>query len=81
VRPEKLDLSAKAPTRKNDISIKGEIRDVAYYGDVSNVFVMCADGLELAVNVQNDRAVGDLLEKGRPVWVSWHPDDTLVLTQ
>jgi hypothetical protein len=42
---------------------------------------VCADGLELAVNVQNDRAVGDLLEKGRPVWVSWHPDDTLVLTQ
>jgi spermidine/putrescine ABC transporter ATP-binding subunit len=81
VRPEKLELSAKAPTRKNDISIKGEIRDVAYYGDVSNVFVSCAGGLEQAVNVQNDRAVGDLLEKGRPVWVSWHPDDTLVLTQ
>jgi spermidine/putrescine ABC transporter ATP-binding subunit len=81
VRPEKLDLSAKAPPRKNDISIQGQIRDVAYYGDVSNVFVTCAEGLELAVNVQNDRAVGNLLEKGRPVWVSWHPDDTLVLTQ
>jgi ABC-type Fe3+/spermidine/putrescine transport system ATPase subunit len=39
VRPEKLELSAKAPTRKNDISIQGQIRDVAYYGDVSNVFV------------------------------------------
>ena len=81
VRPEKLDLLAKAPTSKTNISLKGEIRDVAYYGDVSNVFVSCPDGLELQVNVQNDRAVEGLLEKGRTVWLSWHPEDTLVLTQ
>ncbi|MEE4235516.1 MAG: ABC transporter ATP-binding protein [Anderseniella sp.] len=81
VRPEKLDLLARAPASKTNISLKGEIRDVAYYGDVSNVFVTCADGLELQVNVQNDRAVDGLLEKGRAVWLSWHPEDTLVLTQ
>ncbi len=81
VRPEKLDLSSKAPTRKGDISVKGVIRDVAYYGDVSNVFVSCADGLELAVNVQNDRAASGSLENGKAVWLSWHPEDTLVLTE
>jgi spermidine/putrescine transport system ATP-binding protein len=81
VRPEKLDLLAKAPTSKTNISVRGEIRDVAYYGDVSNVFVSCPDGLELQVNVQNDRAVDGLLDKGKSVWLSWHPEDTLVLTQ
>jgi spermidine/putrescine ABC transporter ATP-binding subunit len=81
VRPEKLEISATRPRRAGDITVQGEIRDFAYYGDVSNVFVTCTDGLELAVNVQNDRAIDGLLEKGRKVWLSWHPDDTLVLTQ
>jgi len=81
VRPEKLNLSAEAPASKTDISARGVIRDVAYYGDVSNVFIACDDGLELAVNVQNDRAAAGLLEKGKNVWASWHPDDTLVLTE
>jgi hypothetical protein len=54
---------------------------VAYYGDVSNVFVSCPEGLELQVNVQNDRAVEGLLEKGKSVWLSWHPEDTLVLSE
>jgi spermidine/putrescine ABC transporter ATP-binding subunit len=81
VRPEKLDLLPKAPTSKTNISVKGDIRDVAYYGDVSNVFVSCPEGLELQVNVQNDRAVEGLLEKGKSVWLSWHPEDTLVLSE
>ncbi len=81
VRPEKLEVSATKPKRAGDIAVQGEIRDFAYYGDVSNVFVTCADGLELAVNVQNDRAISGLLEKGKKVWLSWHPDDTLVLDQ
>jgi len=81
VRPEKLTLSGKAPSSGSDISAKGVIRDVAYYGDVSNVFVTCADGLELAVNVQNDRAAAGLLENGREVYASWHPSDTLILEE
>ena len=81
VRPEKLTLSDKAPLSDTDISARGVIRDVAYYGDVSNVFVTCADGLELAVNVQNDRAAAGLLENGREVYASWHPSDTLILEE
>jgi spermidine/putrescine ABC transporter ATP-binding subunit len=81
VRPEKLILSETEPAPGSDICARGVIRDVAYYGDVSNVFVACADGLELAVNVQNDRAAAGLLENGRDVHVSWHPSDTLILQE
>lgn len=81
VRPEKLDLSAKAPTSTTNLSVKGVIRDIAYYGDVSNVFITCDEGLELAVNVQNDRAAAGLLENGKTVYASWHPSDTLILPE
>jgi spermidine/putrescine transport system ATP-binding protein/putrescine transport system ATP-binding protein len=81
VRPEKLVLSATAPRSKTDISARGIIRDVAYYGDVSNVFITCNDGLELAVNVQNSREIDGLLENGKSVYASWHPSDTLILQE
>ena len=50
------------------------------YGDVSHVIVE-AGGLQLSVNVQNDARKGTHVARGQKVWVSWSPDDTLILTE
>ena len=82
VRPEKLKLSKVKPTGAKLMAIEGNVRDVAYYGDTSHVVVSAADGLELQVNVQNDtRTGGSGVERGQKIWVSWTPDDSIVLTE
>jgi spermidine/putrescine transport system ATP-binding protein/putrescine transport system ATP-binding protein len=82
VRPEKLKLTAKEPTAKNLISLSGKVRDVAYYGDTSHVVVTAKDGIELSINVHNEsRRGGSAVAQGQDIWVSWAPEDTLVLTE
>jgi ABC-type Fe3+/spermidine/putrescine transport system ATPase subunit len=78
VRPEKLTLSPDQPASNGLISTRGTVHDVAYYGDSSHVSLATAGGLELVVNVQNRQASA---VRGQDLWVSWSPDDTLVLTQ
>ncbi|MFW6076206.1 MAG: ABC transporter ATP-binding protein [Hyphomicrobiales bacterium] len=77
VRPERLTLSHGQPTQTGHVAIRGKVLDVAYYGDTSHVSLATADGLELVVNVQNRRAGA---RRGDDLWVSWAPEDTLVLT-
>ncbi|CAN5454125.1 ABC transporter ATP-binding protein [soil metagenome] len=82
VRPEKLKITTEEPQGPRAIKIKGQVRDVAYYGDTSHVVVACKDNLELSVNVQNERrAGGSGIERGQTVWVHWLPEDTLVLAE
>jgi len=82
VRPEKLKLSAGQPSAKNTIALKGKVRDVAYYGDTSHIVVTAEPGMDLSINVQNDsRLGGGTMKQGEDVWVSWLPEDTLVLTE
>ncbi|MGE4246043.1 MAG: TOBE domain-containing protein, partial [Parvibaculaceae bacterium] len=80
VRPEKLEVSREKPAGDR-IAAHGKVRDVAYYGDTSHVFVSTDGGLELMVNVKNDRRKGAGIEPGEALWISWAPEDTLVLTQ
>ena len=40
-----------------------------------------SDDREFSVNVQNERALADHLSRGDAVWVSWAPEDTLILTE
>jgi spermidine/putrescine ABC transporter ATP-binding subunit len=81
VRPEKLKLSAAEPTDPRLIKSPGRVRDVAYYGDTSNVFVETPAARELSVNVQNERRSPTVYRRGDQVWVSWSPEDTLILTE
>jgi spermidine/putrescine ABC transporter ATP-binding subunit len=80
IRPEKLKLTAKAP--KGDlVSAEAKVRDVAYYGDTSHV-VADVNGQEIEINVQNDKRTGGSgVERGQKLWVSFNPDDALVLTE
>ena len=78
IRPEKLTLSAEPPTASGLISIRGKVADVAYFGDTSHVSLVTPSGLELLVNVHN-RQAGAM--RGQELWISWTPEDTLVLTR
>ncbi len=82
VRPEKLKITKAEPQGANAIKLEGKVRDVAYYGDTSHVVIEGKDGLDLAVNVQNDsREGGSGVERGQKVWVHWAPEDSIILTE
>jgi spermidine/putrescine ABC transporter ATP-binding subunit len=81
VRPEKLKIGAAEPKGTKLIKAQGTVRDVSYYGDTSHIVVACADGLELAVNVQNESRLGAGVARGQKVWVHWAPEDLLILTE
>jgi spermidine/putrescine ABC transporter ATP-binding subunit len=82
VRPEKVELSLKKPTEKGAINAAATVRDVAYYGDWSEVVTELADGSHVSINVQNDRReAGSNAKRGDKVWVYWQPEDSLILTE
>jgi spermidine/putrescine ABC transporter ATP-binding subunit len=82
VRPEKLKISTNEPKAASIIKVEGKVRDVAYYGDTSHVVVDAKGGLNLSVNLQNDRREGGSgVERGQKVWVHWSPQDTIILTE
>jgi spermidine/putrescine ABC transporter ATP-binding subunit len=81
VRPEKLKISTTEPKGAKLVKIKGTVRDVAYYGDSSHIVIAAKDGVDLSVNVQNEKRSGAGVARGDKVWVHWSPDDTLVLTE
>ena len=81
VRPEKVTVTREEPAADR-IRIRGRVREVAYYGDESHIFVENPTGVVINANLPNDRrsttpsvAIGDEL------WLSWTPADTLVLTE
>ncbi|MCB1380442.1 MAG: ABC transporter ATP-binding protein [Alphaproteobacteria bacterium] len=82
VRPEKIKVNASEPKAAKLIKMEGKVRDVAYYGDTSHVVVEGAGDMQLAVTVQNESRGGEgSLARGQPVWVSFEPADSIVLTE
>jgi len=79
VRPEKLRLS-RAVEAAPTLSKAGTVRQVAYYGDVSTVFVQLEDGPIINATIQNENRRGDHpIKVGERVWCCWDPPDTLLL--
>jgi ABC-type Fe3+/spermidine/putrescine transport system ATPase subunit len=82
VRPEKIELALRKPTEKGAIVAGATVRDVAYYGDWSEVVTELPDGTSVSINVQNDRReAGSNAKRGDKVWVYWQPEDSLILTE
>ncbi|MBI2719661.1 MAG: ABC transporter ATP-binding protein [Rhizobiales bacterium] len=81
-RPEKLKITRQEPQEPGLVKVQGLVRDVAYYGDTSHVVVEAADGLNLAINMQNDsRGGGAGVARGQKVWVHWLPAESIILTE
>jgi spermidine/putrescine ABC transporter ATP-binding subunit len=82
VRPEKLKISKAKPPAKKAVSISGQVRDVAYFGDTSQIVISIPDNMDVEISVQNDSRTGGAgVERGQTVWASFNPDDALVLTE
>lgn len=81
IRPEKLKLSSRKPTG-DGVKVQGRVVNLAYYGNASHVFLETDSGLPMTVNVQNDtRDFEGAIDVGDKTWISWRPDDALVLTE
>ncbi|TVQ36588.1 MAG: ABC transporter ATP-binding protein [Geminicoccaceae bacterium] len=79
-RPEKLRLDFSAPPVDGEILLDAVVEQIAYYGDLSFVFVRCPDGTALQISRYNvnrqdkgDPAAGSLCRVGI------HPDDLLLV--
>jgi len=80
VRPEKVRLSSEQPAG-SEISLAGVVSEVAYYGDVSFVFLRDSEGRNLSAHMQNASRHGGLpIKVGERLWCSWDPSDSIVLT-
>jgi spermidine/putrescine ABC transporter ATP-binding subunit len=82
VRPEKLKLAKMAPKADGLVKTEATVRDVAYFGDWSEVLADMANGTPVSVNVQNDKRDGNTgVKRGDKVWITWSPSDSLILTE
>ncbi len=81
VRPEKILVTRDEPDGGR-IRIRGRVREVAYYGDESHIFVENPTGVVINANLPNDRrSTTPAVAIGDELWLSWTPADTLVLTE
>ena len=81
IRPEKLRVSDSKPAEPC-IAFPAILENIAYHGSESHVFLTTEAGAQLAATVQNEsRARVNVAGDGKRIWVSWAPDDTLVLVE
>ena len=79
VRPEKTRLSKDRPA-SGLIVLKGKVTDVAYYGNESHILLDTDAGVQVTTTVQNEKRSTDAaMTIGDDMWISWSPEDTLVL--
>jgi ABC-type Fe3+/spermidine/putrescine transport system ATPase subunit len=81
IRPEKLRLSKEEPAGEA-IKLPVKITNMVYYGNTSHIYAETARGLSLTVDFRNEaRAAEPSIIIGNEMWVSWQPEDTLVLVE
>ncbi len=79
VRPEKVRLQREQPA-EGLIALRGEVSEVAYYGDNSFVYVTDTLGRTISANLQNEaRTTDPNVTIGEQLWCTWNPSDSLVL--
>ena len=80
IRPEKLRLDISTPPVEGERLLDAEIEQVAYYGDLSFVFVRLADGTRVQVSRYNVNRIdqGDP-PPGTRCRVGVHPEDLLLV--
>ena len=81
VRPEKIRLQSDADAH-GDIKLHGRVKEVAYYGNESHVYLESDTGLTITAYVQNSaRDTAPSVHVGRELWICWDAQDTLVLAE
>jgi ABC-type Fe3+/spermidine/putrescine transport system ATPase subunit len=81
VRPEKTRLAVTRPP-DGTLALPATVSQIAYHGSESHVFLVTDEGLRVAATLHNDsRASVGGPAIGERLWVSWAPEDTLVLVE
>jgi len=80
VRPEKITISRNPPDGKDRNVVKGIVRDLGYFGDMSLYRVKLQSGTVLQVSAQNLRRSAKLtVEWDDEVYLSWEVSSTILL--
>lgn len=81
IRPEKLRLSRQAPADPSRNTLRGQVWDIAYLGDVTLFNVKLADGSIVRATVLNAaRSAAEQITWEDEVWLTFAPDAGVVLT-
>ena len=81
LRPEKVRLGPSSEGAA-PVGLAGTVREVAYYGDVSKIFLDNATGVTIAASFQNaSRTIRPSVAVRDELWISWDPEDSLLLTE
>ncbi len=81
VRPEKMRLRGDGPA-EDEVGIKGRVAEIAYFGEVSFVYLTDAQGRSLSVAVPNHkRTGGGAILTGQDHWCCWRPEDAILLPE
>jgi putrescine transport system ATP-binding protein len=80
VRPEKITISRTPPDGKDRNVVKGIVRDLGYFGDMSLYRVRLQSGAVLQVSAQNLKRSAKLtVEWDDEVYLSWEVSSTILL--
>jgi putrescine transport system ATP-binding protein len=79
IRPEKMDVTLRAPDDGSN-AVAGRIVDIAYLGNISTYYVDIGQKKPLMVQMTNNqRSLNARFSYDDNVWVSWYPEDGLLL--
>jgi ABC-type spermidine/putrescine transport systems, ATPase components len=79
VRPEKMEVSTEGPA-SGPLRLAGRIGQIAYFGDHSRIFVD-SDGRRLVcIRHNRSRIEPTSLEQGMACYVSFRPEDAILLS-
>ena len=84
VRPEKIEISRDAPAAGTANTLRGTVKDLAYFGDYSIYRVRLANDQIVHVSRQNVHRLSDeerQVDWDDEVWLTWRRDAALVLTE
>ena len=84
IRPEKVRLDREKPAQGR-IALPAIVRQIAYYGNESHLFLEAQDGggeevIRLQASIPNESRGQNMdFQVGETCWFTWNPGDTLVL--
>jgi putrescine transport system ATP-binding protein len=80
IRPEKLRITHERPAGAHNVT-RGKVRDIGYLGDLSNYYITLASGETMQATLPNlARRAEPAMSWDQEVWLSWTPDNAIVLT-
>jgi putrescine transport system ATP-binding protein len=82
LRPEKVRISHEQPPSTEENCLAGQVRNVAYLGDLSMYTIQIADDIVMKATVTNvTRSFERSIDWDDGVWLTWSGDAGLILTQ